>query len=94
MFEKYVEAQLNPEEGYVAVWKFELSEESGAWRIVANNSISYTDYYEDVAVITAAENELEESLTRVIRVLEESYEVGHVFRTKIDKLLEESKEKA
>jgi len=93
MFEKYVEAQLNPDEGYVAVWGLELSEEKGEWRIVANNSISYTDYYEEVAVKIVPENKLEEGLTQVVRALMDSYVLGNVFRAKIDKLLEESKKR-
>ena len=92
-FEKYVEAQLNPKEGYVAVWWLELSEEDHLWKIVGNTSISYGDFNEDVAAVITTDDELDTGLSRIVKALIESSAPGHPFRLKIDQLLRDAEAK-
>ena len=86
-FEKYVEGQLNPKEGQVAVWWLEISEDNGKWCVVGNTSISYGDYDVDVATVTATDDELEIGVLVVVKALIDSYKTGNVFREKMEELV-------
>lgn len=86
-FEKYVEAQLDPNLGTVAVWWLDLSKENGRWKIAGNTSISYGNYDEDVAIEIVEIDKLDVGISRVIQALFDSYKPEHVFRQTIEKLL-------
>lgn len=86
--EKYVEALLDTENGYAAVWSFELSEEKGAWRIDTNTSVSYGDYDEEVETrhpnsLTELNSEMTDATTNLIA----TNETGRPFRAAIESVL-------
>lgn len=64
--EKYVEAEIDLDEGYVAAWCLELSRKDGNWLVASSVNVSNTDVYFDLGTRAAESVEQLESILRLV----------------------------
>ncbi len=81
--EKWLEAELNRDEGWSAAWWLELGGTDGDWLIVSHLSISHSDVFIELREQTVPSAELHQHLMSAVQELESSLKDNATFAREV-----------
>lgn len=82
--EKWMEAELNPKEGWWAAWWIELGETDGLWRIETHLSISHSEFFLGLQELSVPEDQVHRQILLCVNELINALECNLDFLTAVN----------